>query len=133
MQSLLQPQFDESDVEFHIHVDPPTLEITADGEQVEQVLLNLLRNVRQAATGKPGARVNLNSYLSRGKVLLEIADNGPGIVEEALDKVFIPFFTTKQDGSGIGLSLCRQIMRAHRGSISVRSQPEVRTVFTLRF
>jgi len=128
---LLQPQFDESDVEFH--VDPPTLEITADGEQVEQVLLNLLRNVRQAATGKPGARVNLNSYLSRGKVLLKIADNGPGIVEEALDKVFIPFFTTKQDGSGIGLTLCRQIMRAHRGSISVRSQPEVRTLFTLRF
>ena len=97
MQSLLQPQFDESDVEFHTHVDPPTLEITADGEQVEQVeqvLLNLLRNVRQAATGKPGARVELNSYLSRGKVILEIADNGPGIVEEALDKVFIPFFTT---------------------------------------
>ncbi|MDP6983448.1 MAG: hypothetical protein QGG05_10230 [Candidatus Latescibacteria bacterium] len=61
VQSLLQPQFDESDVEFHTHVDPPTLEITADGEQVEQVLLNLLRNVRQAATGKPGARVNLNS------------------------------------------------------------------------
>ncbi len=97
------------------------------------MLLNLLRNVRQAATGKPGARVNLNSYVSRGKVILEIADDGPGIVEEALDKVFIPFFTTKQDGSGIGLSLCRQIMRAHRGSISMRSQPEFRTVFTLRF
>ena len=66
-------------------------------------------------------------------MVVEVADNGPGIVEEALDKLFIPFFTTKQNGSGIGLSLCRQIMRLHRGSISVRSQPGERTVFSLRF
>ncbi len=133
VQSLLQPQFDESGVELHTRVDPPTLEVTADAEQVEQVLLNLLRNARQAAGEHDGARVEMTAYLSRGKVILEISDNGPGIVEEALDKVFIPFFTTKQDGSGIGLSLCRQIMRAHRGSISVRSEPNTKTVFTLRF
>ena len=79
------------------------------------------------------ARVELTAYLSRGKVVVEVFDNGPGIVEEALDQVFIPFFTTKQEGSGIGLSLCRQIMRLHSGSIAVRSEPEVRTVFALRF
>ena len=60
-------------------------------------------------------------------------DNGPGIVEEALEKIFVPFFTTKPEGSGIGLSLCRQITRLHRGTISARSRPEVETVPTLRF
>lgn len=69
----------------------------------------------------------------RGRTVLEVIDNGPGIVEEALDKIFIPFFTTKQDGSGIGLSLCRQIMRLHGGSIAVASEPDEQTVFTLRF
>ncbi|MBU06695.1 MAG: hypothetical protein CME13_01805 [Gemmatimonadetes bacterium] len=94
------------------------------------------QSVAQCPPGRHGETrsAGRTEFLSvEGEVILEIADNGPGIVEEALDKVFIPFFTTKQDGSGIGLSLCRQIVRAHRGSISVRSEPEVRTVFTLLF
>jgi len=69
----------------------------------------------------------------RGRVLLEVADNGPGIVPDALPRVFIPFFTTKPDGTGIGLSLCRQIMRLHRGSITVRCEAERETVFALGF
>jgi signal transduction histidine kinase len=133
VEQLLQPQFTASVVELHTRVEPPTLELTADPEQVEQVLINLLRNAREAAAGRADARVELTAYLSRGKVVVEVFDNGPGIVEEALDQVFIPFFTTKQEGSGIGLSLCRQIMRLHSGSIAVRSEPEVRTVFALRF
>ena len=64
---------------------------------------------------------------------IQVADNGPGIIEEALEKVFIPFFTTKQDGSGIGLSVSRQIMRLHRGTIGVHSKPNVETIFALRF
>ena len=114
-------------------VDPPSLELTADPGQVEQVLINLLGNACDAAGGRAGARVDLTASMDRGRVVIEVGDNGPGIVEEALDKLFIPFFTTKQDGSGIGLSLCRQIMRLHRGTISARSEPEVRTVFSLRF
>ena len=133
VQQLLQHQFDESAVALSISVDPPSLELTADPEQVEQVLINLLRNAREAAAGHDGARVELTARLSHGKVLVEVADNGPGIVAEALDQVFIPFFTTKQEGSGIGLSLCRQIMRLHGGSIAVRSEARVRTVFVLRF
>jgi nitrogen fixation/metabolism regulation signal transduction histidine kinase len=133
VEQLLQPQFTASVVELHTRVEPPTLELTADPEQVEQVLINLLRNAREAAAGRADARVELTAYLSRGKVVVEVFDNGPGIVEEALDQVFIPFFTTKQEGSGIGLSLCRQIMRLNSGSIAVRSEPEVRTVFALRF
>ena len=133
VEQLLRPQFAESGIELHTEVDPPGLELTADPGQVEQVLINLLSNAREATEGGAGGRVDLSAHLARGKVVVEVADNGPGIVEEALGKLFIPFFTTRQNGSGIGLSLCRQIMRLHRGSISVRSQPGVRTVFSLRF
>jgi glycerophosphoryl diester phosphodiesterase len=86
-----------------------------------------------ALGGGDDGSVELKARMDRGRVVLEVADNGPGIVEEAVDKIFIPFFTTKQDGSGIGLSLCRQIMRLHRGTIAVRSDPDSRTVFSLRF
>ncbi len=130
---LMDHQFREAGVELAHAVDPPSLELTADPGQVEQVLINLLGNACDAAGGRAGARVELTASMDRDRVVIEVADNGPGIVEEALDKVFIPFFTTKQEGSGIGLSLCRQIMRLHRGTISARSEPEVRTVFSLRF
>ncbi len=130
---LMEHQFQQAGVALAHAVDPPSLELTADPGQVEQVLINLLRNACDAAGGRPGARVDLTASMDRDRVVIEVADNGPGIVEEALDKLFIPFFTTKQDGSGIGLSLCRQIMRLHRGTISARSEPEVRTVFSLRF
>ena len=133
VEQLMRSQFAESAVELHTEVDPPSLELTADPEQIEQILINLLRNAREATADRAGARVDLTAHLAHDKVVVEVVDNGPGIVEEALAKVFIPFFTTKPDGSGIGLSLCRQIMRLHRGSISARSEPGVRTVFALRF
>ena len=130
---LMGHQFQEAGVELVHAVDPPSLEVTADPGQVEQVLINLLRNACEAAGGRAGARVELKASMDRGRVVIEVADNGPGIVEEAMDRIFIPFFTTRQDGSGIGLSLCRQTMRLHRGTISAKSEPEVRTVFSLRF
>ena len=130
---LMAHQFQEAGVELVHAVDPPSLEVTADPGQVEQVLINLLRNACDAAGGRAGARVELTASMDRDRVVIDVADNGTGIVEEALDKLFIPFFTTKQDGSGIGLSLCRQIMRLHRGTISARSEPGVRTEFSLRF
>jgi signal transduction histidine kinase len=82
----------------------------------------------------PNAGISLAARLDDGgRVIIQVADNGPGIVPEVLDKIFIPFFTTKPEGSGIGLSLSRQIMRLHRGAITARSEPNVETVFTLRF
>ena len=130
---LMDQRFREAGIDLEHAVDPPSLELTADPGQVEQVLINLLGNACEAAGGQAGARVELTASMDRGRVVIEVADNGPGIVEEALDRIFIPFFTTRQEGSGIGLSLCRQIMRLHRGSISARSEPGVRTVFSLRF
>ncbi len=133
VEQLMRPQFAESAVELHTEVNPPSLELTVDPEQVEQILINLLSNACEATAGRAEGRVDLTAYLAHDKIVVEVADNGMGITEEALGKIFIPFFTTKRDGSGIGLSLCRQIMRLHRGSISARSEPGVRTVFALRF
>ena len=130
---LMGHQFQEAGVELAHAVEPASLEVTADPGQVEQVLINLLGNACDAAGGRDGARVELTASMDRDRVVIDVADNGPGIVEEALDRIFIPFFTTKQEGSGIGLSLCRQIMRLHRGTISARSEPGARTVFSLRF
>ena len=131
---LMRTQVDTVGAQLHLSIDPDGLELTADSELVDQVLINLLVNATHALEGRADGRIELSARLDgRGHVLIEVADNGPGIVEEAMEKIFIPFFTTKQDGSGIGLSLSRQIMRLHRGNISVRSEPDEATVFTLKF
>ncbi|MCC7264795.1 MAG: ATP-binding protein [Candidatus Latescibacteria bacterium] len=134
IEQLMRPQLAQAGIAFCLDIAPESLEVTADLEQLEQVLINLFTNALQALQGRQGGRIALRARMDeRGRVLLEVADNGPGIVPEALEKVFIPFFTTKPDGSGIGLSLCQQIMRLHRGTISARSRPGEETVFTLRF
>ncbi|RIK59163.1 ATP-binding protein, partial [candidate division KSB1 bacterium] len=121
-------------IAFHARIEPVSLELTADPELIEQVLINLLLNAMQAVHEQRNARIDLNAQLDeRGRVVIQVKDNGPGIIAEAREKIFIPFFTTKKGGSGIGLSLSRQIMRLHRGTIGVSSEPNVATVFTLRF
>ena len=132
--NLMKSRIAENHIEFIVSVDPESLELTADTELIEQVLINLLKNAIEAVRGRKGSCIKLEAKIdARGRNAVYVSDNGPGIVAEAIDKVFIPFFTTKQDGSGIGLSLSRQIMRLHGGSITVHSDPNVETVFTLRF
>ena len=134
VRQLMNGQIAEKSIHFQVHVEPETLEVTADPELIEQVLINLVVNAIQAVDDQPDTRIDLTAHLDdRGRVIIQVADNGPGIVEEALDKIFVPFFTTKKEGSGIGLSLSRQIMRLHKGSISAQSVPKEETVFTLRF
>ncbi len=134
VQQLMRAQVAAQAIDLRVTIVPESLEVTADPELIEQVLINLLLNAIQAVEHRPLAKIELRSRLDeRGRVLLQIADNGPGILPEVIEKIFIPFFTTKSGGSGIGLSLSRQIMRLHRGTISVHSQPEAETVFTLRF
>ena len=131
---LMQAECDKHDVGVHATITPKTLELTADPDLVEQVLINLMRNAVQALAGRPDARVDLKAHLDgRGRVIIRVRDNGPGILKDVQERVFIPFFTTKRDGSGIGLALSRQIMRVHRGTIRVRSKPERETAFILRF
>ncbi len=131
---LMRKQVEEKGIKFEAGVKPSRLELTADPELLEQILINLLQNAVQAVEGQAEPCVNLLARMDeRGKVVIQVSDNGPGMNREVQEKIFIPFYTTKKGGSGIGLSLSKQIMRLHRGTISVHSQPNVKTVFTLRF
>lgn len=115
-------------------VEPQQLELTADPDLIEQVIINLVMNSMGAFTDVPSPEIRLTARNdNRGGILIQVADNGQGIPEELQEKIFIPFFTTRKEGSGIGLSLSRQIMRAHKGSITVSSMPGEETMFTLRF
>ena len=134
VEKLLQANIKEKGIRFRTNVDPQSLELTADPELIEQVLINLLLNALFAVGGQKKAKIDLHSQLDgRGRIIIQVKDNGPGIAPENLEKIFIPFFSTKEQGSGIGLSLSRQIMRLHRGSITVHSELQKGSVFTLRF
>ncbi|MCE5250976.1 ATP-binding protein [bacterium] len=134
VKQLMETRIGGKDISFTVAVAPETLELTADLELIEQVLINLLLNAIDAVGDRPESRIELRGSIDdRDRVIIQVSDNGPGIVGDVIDRIFIPFFTTKQNGSGIGLSLSRQIMRLHGGSIGVRSEPDIRTVFTLRF
>ena len=115
-------------------VEPEGLELSADEQLLEQVLINLLKNAIHALEGGSSPVIQMRSFINkRGRVTIQVADNGHGILPEVLDKIFIPFFTTKPKGSGIGLSLSRQIMRLHNGTITANSTPDQGTTFTLTF
>lgn len=137
VEKLMEQKFRENNILLHWSVEPQTLELTADPGLIEQILINLLLNAVDALGGyvsQKDPRVELTGGLDEiGRVLIRVTDNGPGIVEDAQKKVFIPLFTTKKKGSGIGLSISRQIMKLHKGSIMVHSIPDERTVFTLKF
>ena len=134
VQTLLRTSLAEKGVALDVRILPPTLELAADEELIEQVLINLLLNAMQALEGQPDARIVLRARLGdTGRAVLEVRDNGPGILPEVRERIFVPFFTTKPTGSGIGLSLSRQILRLHGGTLAVRSTPGVETVFVLRF
>jgi len=131
---LMRPQLEAKGIRFDCAIEPPTLDLTADRDLIEQVLINLVKNAMQAVEETTDARVRLEAHIDgRGRAVIQVSDNGRGIVREAMEQIFIPFFTTKKDGSGIGLSLSREIMRQHGGSINATSRPNERTVFTLRF
>jgi len=133
IEKLMRQQMKEKGIKFSLNVDPETLELTADSEQIEQVIINLMVNSTFALDGKENPAISLTANLDeKGNVLIKVIDNGPGIPEEAIDKIFIPFFSTKKSGSGVGLSLSRQIMRSHGGNIRVNSKPG-ETTFTLKF
>lgn len=131
---LMAKELDKQKIKLITHVEPPKLEITADEQLIEQILINLMKNSIHALKGRNGNEIHLNAfYNKRGRFTIQVIDNGPGILPDVLDKIFIPFFTTKTSGSGIGLSLSRQIMRLHGGTITAHSKIEEETAFTLTF
>ncbi len=132
--SLLEEQLNLKSINCLIDVYPETLELSADEKLIEQVLINMVTNSIQSLPGKERAEIKLRGFLNkRGRITLQVIDNGKGILPEVMDKIFIPFFTTKAEGSGIGLSLSKQILRKHGGSVNAYSEPNKETGFTLTF
>lgn len=137
--SLHRNSMEEQEIDLQFEVTPKDLKITIDKEQIEQVLINLVKNAIEALgendeDEKDSKTLKIKAWSGdNGYAYVAIGDNGPGIDEEAQKKIFIPFFTTKKHGSGIGLSLSKQIMRNHQGTISVKSALNVGTEFLLTF
>ncbi len=131
---LMKDRLVSEEVDFQIHNTSSRKEVIADEKLLTQVVINLLNNAIDALCDRESKKIRCRVHnLSDGKIQLDVIDNGCGIDKELLDKIFIPFFTTKEHGSGIGLSLSRQIMRLHKGSISINSQVNKQTNVILKF
>ncbi len=131
---LMQPTFQQKNIELDIILKNPDLTLQADPNLLEQVLINLVVNAIEAVKDRPDPEIILTANQSLNKkITLKVVDNGTGIPEELLDKIFIPFFSTKKSGSGIGLSLCKQIVMLHRGTLQVQSVQGKGTAFSMQF
>ena len=131
---LMNPKFEALGIECKLRIYPQDLKILADPDLIDQVLINLLLNAMDALKDAEKPRITIVASVNlNNRTMIEIADNGKGIPQDILDKIFMPFFTSKKTGSGIGLSLSRQIMQMHKGSISVRSKKGEGAIFTMIF
>jgi nitrogen fixation/metabolism regulation signal transduction histidine kinase len=134
LHQLMEPTLTQKNIELEIVLKDTGLELRVDTSLVEQVLINLVVNAMEAVKDNPDPRIILSASNSNNrKILIRVSDNGFGMTEEIMDKIFIPFFSTKKNGSGIGLSLCKQIMMLHKGNIQVQSKQGEGTAFTLQF
>lgn len=116
--TLFKSEWQQRSIRFEMDVPDYELIMTADPELLEQVLINLLKNAMQAVEDKEDAHIILSTFrTAENRTIIQVQDNGGGIPEEFKEQIFIPFFTTKEKGSGVGLSLSRQIMRLHKGRI----------------
>ncbi|MFC2118449.1 PAS domain-containing sensor histidine kinase [Bacteroidota bacterium] len=132
--TLMGDEISSNDIQFNIEIDDENIVLNADEKLISQVLINLIRNSIQALTDCENKTIILSAEKSiNGEIQINVIDKGPGISEEEIDKIFVPFFTTKEKGSGIGLSISRQIMNIHKAAIKVQSVPGKETVFSLIF
>jgi nitrogen fixation/metabolism regulation signal transduction histidine kinase len=132
--TLMKKDVERKNIRLLTSVEPATIEVQIDEQMIEQVLINLIKNSVQALKGRLAAEIHIRGfYNKRGRPTIQVIDNGQGILDDVIDKIFIPFFTTKQSGSGIGLSLSKQIMRLHGGTITAQSKPNEETIFNMTF
>jgi nitrogen fixation/metabolism regulation signal transduction histidine kinase len=131
---LMQPTLEQKNIELETILKDTDISLEVDTDLLEQVMINLMLNAIEAVKDKPDPRIILSAYTSSNhKTIIKVADNGNGMPAELLDKIFIPFFSTRKNGSGIGLSLCKQIMMLHKGNIQVQSVEGEGTAFLLQF
>lgn len=128
LQELLSTDFQENQIHFTLTCQPEFIDMDGDENQLSQVLLNLLRNSIQALDGRTDGAIEIYAYRDE-HISIDVTDNGPGIPDELQEKIFIPFFTIKSEGTGIGLSLCRQIIRNHNGHLSILESRPGKTIF----
>ncbi len=134
IENLLMPKIAERNISCSYRIIPPGLKLTADPDLIEQVIINLVINSIHAVQEAENPKIEvLATAESPSKVNISVTDNGHGIKPDNLEQIFVPFFTSKKEGSGIGLSLAREIMRLHKGNITVKSRPGAETRFTLHF
>lgn len=132
--ALFEKEWLDAGVHLSTHIEPTELDIVADRDMLEQILINMLQNAGQALKDREGAQVWLSARLNRrGRVTIEVADNGPGIADDIAKHIFVPFFTTKREGSGVGLALTRQVMIAHGGAVSLATRDGGGAQFSLTF
>ncbi len=134
IEQLLKPKIESHNIVCSRKVFPQDLMLTADPDLLDQVIINLVLNSIDAVKNAVNPKISLVAYSNQNnKITIEVQDNGTGIKQDIIDKIFFPFFTSKENGSGIGLSLSRQIMHLHKGSIWVKTKPGEGSVFTLTF
>lgn len=129
---LLKSELSKNGIELTAECKPDNLAIELDPHLIEQVLINMITNSKHALKGVKNGKIQLRAYSEEADII-EVEDNGAGIGEKELREIFVPFFTTKKEGSGIGLSLSKQIMHLHGGNIKVESIPAKGTRFKLYF
>lgn len=132
--TVLYPSFETNKkAELTVSCNPADLEIFADETQITLCLINLVKNALQANENNGNGRILISAGIRDNRPEICVIDNGPGIQPEILEEIFVPFFTTRDEGNGIGLSISRQIMRLHGGSLSAKSNPGKETVFGMTF
>jgi signal transduction histidine kinase len=134
LHQLMEPTLDQKKIEMDILLIDTEIALDADSSLLEQVLINLVVNAIEAVKDRPEPLITLSAYAGpNGRAIIKVSDNGMGMSPEVMDNIFIPFFSTKKTGSGIGLSLCKQIMLLHRGNVQVQSVEGVGSSFLLHF
>ncbi|TWR31386.1 HAMP domain-containing histidine kinase [Mucilaginibacter pallidiroseus] len=133
LNSLMTPTLEKKNIELDIVLRDPALAIEADINLLDQVMINLLVNAIEAVKDREDPCITLSGEVQSSKLVVKVTDNGVGMPHELLDKIFIPFFSTRKTGSGIGLSLCKQIMLLHKGNIQVQSIEGKGSAFILTF
>jgi signal transduction histidine kinase len=134
LHSLMLPSLQEKKIELQIVLKDPDLQLEVDVNLFEQVLINLVVNAIEALKSREDGQIIISGYIDNShKTIIKVADNGAGMTPEVMDKIFIPFFSTKKSGSGIGLSLCKQILMLHKANIHVQSKPGTGTAFIMQF
>ncbi|TCK84711.1 sensor histidine kinase [Albibacterium bauzanense] len=130
---LLEPTLIKKEIELDIILKDPSIELSVDINLIEQVLINLLLNAIEAVKNVDNPYIRLQALLINGRAQIKVSDNGKGMPQHIMDNIFTPFFTTRKTGSGVGLTLSKQIMLLHKGNILANSEEGKGSTFTLQF